>query len=609
MKDNFYTLCEQSALGNQWVTKEKSFELLESIRANYNLSYLSANVVANREIALDELPAFLNPSLKHAWINPAILPDMQPALELMQKIIEKNGVIGILGDYDVDGISASALLKEVFDGLKIKTHVWLPKREDGYGPSAKAFEFFQENPVNVLILVDCGSSAHDFARIYTKDMIIIDHHTMDEIVANKIVINPHRKDVNPLQQCEFQKMCATSLAFLFAHQVFDRINLDLKLRQEILTNLLDLVALATICDVMEINNLNRAFIKKGIEVIEKQERVGLRFLIQRCELKFPLSGTDIAFYIGPRINAAGRIDDPMLAFNLLTTKNEQEALQYANKLEELNNSRKTIQQEAYEEAANLADPSANIICIASLKWHAGIVGIIAAKIQEQFKKPAIVGAIQQTLLASFNQPEISKKPADNQQIGLAFEETETSSSFSIEDFSNGFIVKASARSQNAHIGHIIQKAVLEKIITSGGGHAAAGGLSATLQEWENFKHWVQDNVILNDEKQTIIVDAIIDLGQIDDDFKLFAPHGQGNQEITILTQNIKILKVAKYEKSTRISASHNYKTYTFFVQNHRASLIEALKRAYESNSFCNIVFKLNSKGYHSIEDLTFEFQN
>lgn|GEM_PF-3233843 len=643
MLENFYTICEKSALGNVWIARKNPYELLETLRTNYGLSFLAANIAASREIPLDELTTFLNPSLKNAWIDPALLPDMQKAMEIMQKIVQNCGKIGILGDYDVDGISSCALLKETFDELGIETKIWLPKREDGYGPSAKALEFFRKNPVEVLILADCGSSAHEFASFYENPLIIIDHHSIDTMIDGKIVINPHRPDVNPLEQCEFQKLCATGLAFLFVHQLLEKLSIEIPRRQKILTNSLDLVALATICDVMEISKLNRALIKKGLNMVEKQERLGLRFLIQRCDLKLPLSASDIAFYVGPRLNAAGRIDDPLLAFDLLTTKDENTAATLAQKLEELNNARKNIQQEAYEEAANLADPEANIICIASLKWHAGIVGIIAAKIQEQFKKPAIIGAIEQTFSASlkeslpisqessqektmnFSQTLSSqnppKWPQTEEQIGLDLEQNYENSEEknfneipvktdekTLEEFAKGFVVKASARSQNAHIGHIIQKAILEKIIPIGGGHAAAGGLTCSLKEWEMFKIWIQKNVILQDEKQTFKIDSVIDLDQITDDFRHFGPHGQGNEEIIILSKNLKILKLTKYERSTRISISQNYKNYTFFVQNHKTNLIAALKKAYETDSFCDVIMRLNPKGYHGIEDLYFEFQ-
>lgn len=559
----FYILCEESALKNKWITKQRPYELIESIRNHFNLSYLTASILASRNIAFEEIENFLNPLIKNAWVDPTLLPNLTQALEKLQDTVKKKGSVGILGDYDVDGISSSVLWNDLLTHLGVTTHIWLPNRLAGYGPNDEALAFFLEKDVDTLILVDCGSSAHEFLEKYSqttnKKAIIIDHHTASQELPMHILINPHLKHLNAIEQEELRNLCATALSFLVAHQLLKKLQIEDDTKQKLLNNMLDLVALASVCDVMELNKLNRALIAKGLKILEQQARPGIRALIQKSQIKFPLTTQDIGFYLGPRLNAAGRMKDAFIAFELLSTKDEPKCIELANMLEKLNAERKIIQEIAFAqaciEAQNCTEP---ILMLASTNWHAGIIGIIAAMLQEKFHKPTIIGAIQ----------------GDN--------------------------IKASARSHAIHIGHLIQKAALQGVITSGGGHARAGGLTCTLEQWKSFKTWYPEH-IEEHPKEPITVDAIITLDQIEPDFHKLAPHGPKNEEAIIYTKEMRIKKIIKTDKYVRVTMEQNYKDYTFFIQNRNAELIDAICKAHEERKMINMILKLGN----NIQDITY----
>lgn len=553
-------LCDESLLGNKWVTRAKNLELIESIKSHFNLSFLSASVLVSRGFSFEEIADFLNPTLKQSWEDPSSLPDLTQALELIIEAIKSGGPIGILGDYDVDGVSSSVIWKEICDYFKIPSYIWLPKRLAGYGPSHEALQFFTEHKPALLILVDCGTSAHEFMQEYQGKTVIIDHHITDK-VSGSVVVNPHRPDVHTNEV--FKSMCASALSFLVAHQLLFKLGVPNAEREKLLISLLDLVSLATVCDVMELTSLNRALLAKGLKLLEEQKRHGLKAIIRNSQIRFPLTTGDIGFYIGPKLNAAGRLNDPMLAFELLSTKDEDKAVSLANELEKLNQERRIIQEMAYQDALQMVENypvDERIIFLASDNWHAGIIGIIAAQVQEKMKRPVIVGSIQ------------------------------------------GDIIKASARSNLIHIGNLIQKAVLSKIIESGGGHAKAAGFSCTKDQWDCFKVWYAEHVDVA-VKEPLIADLVLDLENIDQDFHKLAPYGPSNEEVIIMSKDLRVVKIYRSEKSVRVTLQQHLKDHTFFVQLRQTAIIAELEKAYANRKAINILLKLSQKGFHNICDL------
>lgn len=564
---------ERSILNNRWVVSQKSYEFIETIKKTHNLSYLTASVLASRNIPIDKIEQFLNPDLKTIWRDPEILPDLLAAVNFLLEIIRKKGKVGILGDYDVDGTSSCAFWHDIFEFLQLETFIWIPNREEGYGPSKQASDFFKEKGVDVLILVDCGSNSHTFASEYGKPIIVIDHHPVESIIEGGFVINPFRKDSNHLELVDFQKLCATGLSFMVAWYVLKKLDeLSENSRKKILLNTLDLVALATVCDVMEMNSINRAFIAKGLQVIEKQERLGLRYLMRTANVHFPITTRNIGFTIGPRLNAAGRVDDPIVSFKILTTKDNTDAMNLADRLEELNRVRQTLQSEAVDEAISMAKDCSDkkVICVASDKWHHGVIGIIAGILKDKFGKPAIVGAIV------------------------------------------GDRIKASGRSFSSmlHIGHVVQRAVLENVISSGGGHAQAAGISCSFEEWHNFSEWIhghiEDEIF---EKEAISIDAIVTFDQIEFDYKKIAPHGSKNPEVMVLIKDILVIGLVK-GSWIRCSVQQDGRSYNLCVYTkHKPELEIFLDAALREHRFVDIVVKLQETFSYSIEDARYSLKN
>ncbi|WP_342261886.1 single-stranded-DNA-specific exonuclease RecJ [Alphaproteobacteria bacterium endosymbiont of Tiliacea citrago] len=548
-----------SKLNNVWKLKQANINLIESIKTNYNLSNLSSQYLANKKIEFEEIQNYLNPTLKNNWIKAEDIPNIEYAKQTIISTIQNKEKIGIIGDYDVDGICSAIIMKELFEEFKIETSVWIPNRQDGYGPSQAALNFFEKNPVDLLILVDCGTTSHEFNNKYNKKILIIDHHHALNPIKN-CVINPNATaEINISSKDKLQSLCATSLAFFITSSILKE--LKHKDYQKTMKSWLDLVALATICDVMPLNNLNRALVKAGIKQIEKQERIGLRQLINFANIKFPITTKDIAFAIGPRLNATGRIETPEISFNLLKTKSFEEADKLIHRIEMTNNYRKEIQNNSFQEALKIAKNESNqILCIANENWNPGIVGIVAAMIQEEESKPTIIGSI-----------------VNNE-------------------------IKASARSKSVNIGMLIEKAVELSLLEKGGGHKAAAGLTCKIEKWQEFKEWINNQNIKIDQN-IIEIDGIADLNEIEKDYKTMAPFGLGNEEPKVLVKNLHILKIIEKENYSLVILESNYKESSFFIQKSKQRLLEELKSLYQQKSTFSAVLNLSEKNNPTIEDI------
>lgn len=551
-------ISQNSKLSNKWVLAESSFELVNSIKETFKCSFLTSKIIANKNLPFEEIHNFLNPTLKHNWIDPASLPNIDFATQQIADVIENKKKVGIIGDYDVDGICSSVILKEFFESFDIETIIWIPTRQNGYGPSDFAIDFFNNNPVDLLILVDCGTNSHDFYQKYNKPILIIDHHhSLNPIPL--CVVNPNTSSENI--NAELKELCATSLTFLIASHILKKLNH--KNYQSILSSFLDLTALATVCDMMPFNHFNRAIVKSGLNVLEKQERIGLRQLINFANIKFPMNAKDIGFAIGPRINATGRIESPEISLNLLKSKSFDEANQLIHRIELINNYRKDIQKTTFIEASDIAKNENNsILCLASENWNPGIVGIVAAMVQNEENKPCIVGSI-----------------INNE-------------------------VKASARSSSINIGMLIERAVELGILLKGGGHKFAAGLTCSLDKWEEFKSWI-NNQPFSLEQNEIFIDSLSTLADVDTDFKRLAPFGLGNEEPKILVNDLYISKLIDKNTYHLVILEESFQSFSFFVNQSKAKLIEELKIAFSNRVRFSAIFTLQEKNSFTLEDINY----
>jgi len=345
----------------------------------------------------DNVESFLAPSLGQLR-DPSNMKGMKDACERIADAIEKTEKIGIFTDYDVDGVCSAALIHRFLVKIGyMPPSVFIPDRTtDGYGLNKRGIDELHNQGVTLLITSDCGITACaevDYAKEIGMDVIITDHHEIgDQLPEALSIINPKLTD------CPFhgEDLCGAGVVF---HMI---VSLRACLRHrgmEGLPNLkgdLDLVAMATVADVVSLSGINRILVKQGLNVLNSASSTGISALAEVSGLKRKVITRDIGFILSPRINAAGRIDDARKAFNLLTTEDYKDAVRIARELDALNRQRRSREQEVLQEALSMVDHGAdfgNVIVAAGTGWHAGVVGIVASRLASLFNKPSIVISI------------------------------------------------------------------------------------------------------------------------------------------------------------------------------------------------------------------------
>ena len=350
--------------------------------------------------------------------------------------------MAIFADYDVDGAASATLIITWLRDQGLETTLYVPDRiKEGYGPNTKAFQHLSENH-DLIICVDCGTlSFEPIQRINNKtDVIIIDHHLGgEELPAAVAVVNPNRQD----EASDMSYICAAGVVFLFLVATASVLR-EKGVQSPNLINSLDLVALATIADVVPLVGINRAFVKQGLKILRLRKRPGLKALMDVSKINIPVNEYHLGFILGPRINAGGRVGMSDLGARLLSTTSDSEAEALAEKLEQLNQNRKNIESRVQDEALSQIKKigvDKSIIVASGDDWHPGVIGIVASRIKEKTNRPAFV---------------------------VAF---------------SGEIGKGSGRSiPGIDLGSLIQKLVLEGLIEKGGGHAMAAGITLSKKQ-------------------------------------------------------------------------------------------------------------------------------
>ena len=498
----------KSIKGNYWAYQKPSINFVEKIKLSFNLSNIIASIVANRNIDDKNLDYFLNPTLKNNLPDPSTLKNMDSSIKILLEKIFRNNTLGILGDYDVDGATSTAILFKYFEFIGVNAEIYIPDRiKDGYGISKNSIDHFFRKKVNLLVSLDCGTNDAEFiayAREKGIEIIVIDHHEVKSLGSPLSIINPKLKG----DTSNLNNLCTAGLVFLFV------IGLNRELRkknffknkEEInLKELLDIVAVGTICDLVPLHNENRLLVKKGLEKINLKPNRGLSVLKSKLELENKIKSTDIAYYIGPCINAAGRIGDPFLGFNLLVKNNKKDLEVIAEKLINSNNERKTLENISYNQAKMLLKNLTNMkfIFLHSKTWHPGIIGIIASRLVQEYKVPAFVMNIDENK------------------------------------------VTGSVRSiKNIDISKILAKLVDEGFLESGGGHAMAGGFKLKEEKLSSLQNYLKENsyVFFKSENSTINIDLeakISDLNlEMINSMEQLEPFGMGYPEPKILIKKV-----------------------------------------------------------------------
>lgn len=518
-----------SARGFQWRERLRPElkSLATAIGQHHGLPELMGRILAARGIGLDAVPGFLDPTLKSLMPDPSVLRDMDKAAARLADAIEGKQRVAIFGDYDVDGACSSALLDRFLTHHDVPSRIYIPDRLfEGYGPNVGAIETLVNEGAKLIVTVDCGTTSFEplaAARKLGADVVVVDHHQADERLPDvEAVVNPNRQDDVSGQGM----LCAAGVVFLVLVAVtreLRRRGFYNRTREPDLLALLDLVALATVADVVPLTGLNRAYVKKGLTVMRARENVGLTALADVAGLTTPPTPYHLGFILGPRINAGGRIGNAALGATLLSTTDAVEAQRIAELLNRLNKERKDIETMMLEEALAMADrqmaddPSRAMVIVASETWHKGIVGLVASRLVERFRRPACVIAWDCE----------ASRPDEG-----------TGSLRSIPGVDLGAAVRA---------------AVAAGLLVKGGGHAMAAGLTVARQNLApleaNFLSGLgaatasaNDAAGLDIDAALVASGATVELMEL---MERVSPFGQGNPEARFVlpAHRVKFAKV------------------------------------------------------------------
>ena len=505
-----------SARGNVWRNRlaDHLSNTATAISQQQGLPELLGRVLAARGVTPDDVPVFLDPTIKALMPDPSALTAMDKAAARIADAIERREPVAIFGDYDVDGACSSALLSRFLSHHGVAARIYIPDRAtEGYGPNKNAIADLVKEGAKLIVTVDCGTTSFDalaVARGLDTDVVVLDHHQADERLPDvHAIVNPNRQDdVSGLGH-----LCAAGVVFItlvaVARELRRRGAYKNGLSELNLLQDLDLVALATVADVVPLTGLNRAFVTKGLQVMRARENLGLRALNDAAGLNQAPTTYHLGFILGPRINAGGRIGDAALGARLLTTSDEIEAARIAAVLDKLNGERKAIETGMLEEAMADADRQVDenatvpIIFVGSKTWHKGVVGLVASRLVERFRRPACV---------------------------IAWE----------TDGSSGTLVgTASLRSvAGVDIGGAVRAAVAAGHLAKGGGHAMAAGLTVALPSFEAAKSFLMTalrqpaaNAL---ELAGLDIDGALTCGAANADLitliERAGPYGQGNPQ-------------------------------------------------------------------------------
>jgi len=477
---------ERSARGLRWVERLAPDRENSAITMaqEHGLPEILARVLAARGAEPGTIEEYLDPTLKALMPDPSTLQDMDVAAERFAKAIRDKEPIAIFGDYDVDGAASVALIRRFLFAHDHDSSFYIPDRTlEGYGPSITAFEELISNGAKLIITVDCGTMAYEpIARASEMgaDVMVLDHHQAEEqLPAALAMVNPNRMDDISGQG----NLAAAGVVYLFLVATARQLRADNWYGEETsapdLMQLLDLAALATVCDVVPLTGLNRALVCRGLEIMRRRTNLGLRVLADKAGLTAAPTTYHLGYVLGPRLNAGGRIGRSDLATELLTIEDEPRAIEIAATLEQLNFERRAMQDALQEDALSQADaafqdrPEAILAIAEGEGWHKGLIGLVAARLAERFSKPS--------LAVSWDK--------DGSGTG-------------------------SARSiRGADIGAAIRSAVDGGLAERGGGHAMAAGFTVARENagafYEHLDKTLRSQVMLASAEANLKIDGAL----------------------------------------------------------------------------------------------------
>jgi single-stranded-DNA-specific exonuclease len=542
---------KKSILGFNYKQKTHDERLANTIKQRFDLSEVLSKLLSAREVALDDVENFLDPKIKTTLPNPFDLLDMDKAVAHVLEAINKNKKITIFADYDVDGATSSALLKRFFREVGVEVGIYVPNRIlEGYGPNSKALLDLKKSGTDLVITVDCGTVAFEAletAKNAGLEIIVIDHHLgvlqKPEAIA---VVNPNRLDEKFLHK----NLCAAGVCFLFAvgiNKALREINFYADKKEPNLLNLLDLVALGTVCDVMPLTGLNRAFVSQGLKILKQRKNLGLRQICDAAGLDEEPTAYTLGFVIGPRINAGGRVGKSDLGARILSSEDENETEEISKELELLNKQRKEIETQVLDEAIKALESGQGgftvndpVIFAVSKNWHQGVIGIVASRLKDLYNRPVAVIAID-----------------DEGKKG-----------------------KASCRSiSGVDFGCEILKARMSGVLLEGGGHAMAGGFSVLPEKIKDLHQFfcanLSEKVSEMTAQKNVNFDIELDLQQVNiellQELSKLEPFGMGNAKPKFIIRDLQKVNAKLIgQNQDHISCNFSSKTSIGFSGNLQA---------------------------------------
>ncbi|WP_237154092.1 single-stranded-DNA-specific exonuclease RecJ [Oryzibacter oryziterrae] len=456
---------DKSALGRPWRDRlgERRAALARQIAQKTGLPDIVARLLAARDVAAEEAEAYLNPSLKSLMPDPFVLTGMEAAAGRIADAVKRGEQIAVFGDYDVDGATSVAIFTRYLKALGLKPNVYIPDRlADGYGPNPRAVGELAAAGATLLVTLDCGTSsfeAFEEARRLGLDVVTLDHHQAGvELPPTVSLVNPNRQD--DLSGLGYiAAVGVTFMSLVALNRELRRRGLFAHVTEPDLLALLDLVALGTVCDVVPLIALNRAFVTRGLHVMKARTNRGLAALADVVKLSGPPTPYHLGFMLGPRINAGGRIGDSALGARLLAMDDPVEAGRIAVELDRLNRERQVLEAEALDQAeamvaVEIGGRAPSIIVAASSDWHPGIVGLVSARLKERYRCPAFAIAIGE----------------DGKGAG-------------------------SGRSiPGVDLGSVVRAAVDMGLLVKGGGHSMAAGLTIETGRIAEFRAYAETQV-------------------------------------------------------------------------------------------------------------------
>ncbi len=517
---------ERSLSGRRWAWQRAAGHAAHDADAQDRLGLALAQRLALPEVVGRLLSArgvdpeaaahYLEPTLRALLPDPSCLADMDLAAARLAQAVRRSETIGVFGDYDVDGACAAAVVTLLLRALGCVVHTHIPDRmREGYGPNAPALSGLVDRGASLIVCVDCGTAAPEpLAQVQGRaEVVVLDHHKSDGGVPPILAtVNPNRLDC----RSGLGTLCATAIAFLTGVALLRQLRREGMFEQRPapdLMGLLDLVALATVCDVMPLIGLNRALVTQGLKVMGRRARPGIQALLEVASVRDGPSAFTCGYVLGPRINAGGRIDEADLGLRLLLCEDPAEAKRLAERLDGVNRQRRTVEDGILQRAMALGEAQLAaghaVLLLSGTDWHPGVVGIVAGRLKERYNRPVLVGAM-------------------------------------LEDGT----VKGSGRSvEGVDLGAAVIAARQKGLLLTGGGHAMAAGFSLHAERLDAFHGFLDERLSVArflPAARELAVDGVLGVAaatvELAAHMDRLAPFGTGNAEPLFALSRARVLR-------------------------------------------------------------------